>query len=68
MGPVAVVAAGEQDAVRVAVQDLTAPDVQSAVAQACDGLEVGTLIYNAGAAGLSRAACKTSITTGPTRR
>ena len=37
--------------VRVAVQDLTAPDVQSAVAQACDGLEVGTLIYNAGAAG-----------------
>lgn len=36
---------------RVVVQDLTSPNVQSEVAAACDGLEVGTLIYNAGAAG-----------------
>jgi short-subunit dehydrogenase len=32
------------------VQDLTAPDVGDRVAEATDGLEVGLLIYNAGAA------------------
>lgn len=36
---------------RCVVQDLTSPDVQAEVASACDGLEVGTMIYNAGAAG-----------------
>jgi uncharacterized protein len=36
---------------RVLVQDLTATDVQAQVAAACDGVEVGTMIYNAGAAG-----------------
>ena len=36
--------------VRSLVQDLTAPDVGDRVAEATDGLEVGLLIYNAGAA------------------
>ena len=36
---------------RVVVQDLTSPNVQAEVAAACDGLEVGAMIYNAGAAG-----------------
>jgi short-subunit dehydrogenase len=34
---------------RVVVQDLTDPDVGAKVAEATDGLEVGLLIYNAGA-------------------
>jgi short-subunit dehydrogenase len=34
---------------RVVVQDLTDPDVAAKVADATDGLEVGLLIYNAGA-------------------
>ena len=36
--------------VRSLVQDLTAPDVGDRVAEATDGLEVGLLVYNAGAA------------------
>jgi len=36
--------------VRPLVQDLTAPDVGQRVAEATDGLEVGLLVYNAGAA------------------
>ena len=36
--------------VRPLVQDLTAADVGDRVAEATDGLEVGLLIYNAGAA------------------
>ena len=36
--------------VRPVVQDLTDPDVGDRVAEATDGLEVGLLIYNAGAA------------------
>ncbi len=36
---------------RVVVQDLTSPTVQTDVAAACEGLTVGTMIYNAGAAG-----------------
>ncbi len=36
--------------VRSVVQDLTAPDVGDRVAEATDGLEVGLLVYNAGAA------------------
>jgi uncharacterized protein len=35
----------------VVVQDLTAPNMQAEVAAACDGFKVGTMIYNAGAAG-----------------
>ncbi len=35
---------------RPLVQDLTAPDVGARVAEATDGLDVGLLIYNAGAA------------------
>lgn len=34
---------------RVVVQDLTAPDVGAKVAEATDGLDVGLLVYNAGA-------------------
>jgi short-subunit dehydrogenase len=47
------VAAGARDAhgvqTRVVVQDLTDPDVGARVADATEGLEVGLLIYNAGA-------------------
>ena len=36
--------------VRPLVQDLTVPDIGARVAEATDGLEVGLLVYNAGAA------------------